>query len=123
MPANFNKTCHIQSNWKAKFVPYQNFVHDSVKKWIILPNGIFLFHITCWPRSRKHLCLHEKMALLAYICKIKGPIIRFIKNLKMKNKTISLLLLTVLTLIFTSCFSSRKTGCPGNPQGNYKFKG
>jgi len=42
---------------------------------------------------------------------------------KMKNKFFAALLLIVIALAVTSCASSRKTGCPGNPNANYKFKG
>ena len=41
----------------------------------------------------------------------------------MKNKVLALVMLIVMALFVTSCSSSRKTGCPGNPNANYKFRG
>ncbi|MGZ5219091.1 MAG: hypothetical protein ACXWV6_06360 [Chitinophagaceae bacterium] len=41
----------------------------------------------------------------------------------MKNFSVVALLLIVVTVLSTSCYSSRKNGCPGNPQANFKFKG
>ncbi len=41
----------------------------------------------------------------------------------MKNKFFAALLLFILAISVTSCYSSRKQGCPGNPNANYKFKG
>ena len=41
----------------------------------------------------------------------------------MKNKFFAVVLLVVTAIIMTSCYSSRKQGCPGNPQANFKFKG
>ncbi|MGK2864397.1 MAG: hypothetical protein ACSLE0_20870 [Chitinophagaceae bacterium] len=41
----------------------------------------------------------------------------------MKNFSFTALFLIILTLVGTSCYSSRKNGCPGNPQGSYRFKG
>jgi hypothetical protein len=41
----------------------------------------------------------------------------------MKNKFIAALMLIVMALAVTSCYSSRKSGCPMNPQSNYKFRG
>jgi len=46
-----------------------------------------------------------------------------LKTMKMKNKFLSLLVLALVAIFVTSCYSSRKQGCPGNPQGNYKFRG
>ncbi len=44
-------------------------------------------------------------------------------SLKMKAKFLAALMLIVVTIVVTSCYSSRKSGCPGNPQANYKFRG
>ena len=41
----------------------------------------------------------------------------------MKDKFLAALMLIVVTIVVTSCYSSRKSGCPGNPQANYKFRG
>ncbi|HKZ65645.1 MAG TPA: hypothetical protein VJ111_04790 [Chitinophagaceae bacterium] len=41
----------------------------------------------------------------------------------MKKLSFAALLLLAVTILTTSCYSSRKNGCPGNPQGSYKFKG
>jgi hypothetical protein len=41
----------------------------------------------------------------------------------MKNKFFATILIVLVALVATSCYSSRKGGCPGNPQANYKFKG
>jgi len=51
------------------------------------------------------------------------PIPVYVEKYKMKNKFIAFVLLIVLAVGFSSCFSSRKSGCPGNPQSNFKFKG
>jgi hypothetical protein len=41
----------------------------------------------------------------------------------MKNKFLAAILIVIVALITTSCYSSRKQGCPGNPNANFKFKG
>lgn len=41
----------------------------------------------------------------------------------MKNISLVALFLILLTVVATSCYSSRKNGCPNNPQANYKFRG
>ncbi len=41
----------------------------------------------------------------------------------MKNKFFATILIVITALVITSCYSSRKQGCPGNPQANFKFKG
>jgi hypothetical protein len=41
----------------------------------------------------------------------------------MKNSLYSIIAVILLAVVITSCYSSRKTGCPGNPTGNFKFKG
>jgi hypothetical protein len=41
----------------------------------------------------------------------------------MKNKAVSILLFFALAVIASSCASSKKYGCPGNPQANYRFRG
>lgn len=43
--------------------------------------------------------------------------------LKMKNKAVAILFFFALAVIASSCASSRKYGCPGNPQANYKWRG
>lgn len=40
----------------------------------------------------------------------------------MKNRLLVVFLLFVAALVVTSCYSSRKQGCP-MVNGNYKFKG
>jgi hypothetical protein len=42
---------------------------------------------------------------------------------KMKKSFFSILALTLAAIIITSCYSSRKSGCPANPQANYRFRG
>lgn len=62
-----------------------------------------------------------------YLCKIIISDIRYYPNCKsplnMKNKALLILTLFVLAITATSCYSSRKNGCPGNPQANYRFRG
>jgi len=41
----------------------------------------------------------------------------------MKNKFLAAFLLIIVALSVTSCYSSRKQGCPMNAQANYKFRG
>ncbi len=41
----------------------------------------------------------------------------------MKKFAFVALLLMAVSVFASSCYSSRKNGCPGNPQGNYKFRG
>jgi hypothetical protein len=41
----------------------------------------------------------------------------------MKNVPVIGILLIALAMIAASCSSSRKYGCPGNPQANYRFRG
>ncbi|MET0394641.1 MAG: hypothetical protein ABW019_15965 [Chitinophagaceae bacterium] len=41
----------------------------------------------------------------------------------MKNKLVALVMLLVLSVLATSCYSSRKTGCPGVQNANSRFKG
>lgn len=43
--------------------------------------------------------------------------------LAMKNKVLAALMLICMAVMVTSCYSSRKSGCPSNPQANYKFRG
>ncbi len=44
--------------------------------------------------------------------------------IKMKTRSLIALLMIALTAVLaTSCYSSRKNGCPGNPQANYRFRG
>lgn len=40
----------------------------------------------------------------------------------MKNKALLAFVLLALVAIVSSC-ASQKTGCPGNPQANYKWRG
>ena len=42
---------------------------------------------------------------------------------KMKNKFLAALLLIITAVTVTSCYSSRKSGCPANPQASYRFRG
>lgn len=41
----------------------------------------------------------------------------------MKNKLLAAILLFTVALAVTSCYSSRKQGCPMNQQASYKFRG
>jgi hypothetical protein len=41
----------------------------------------------------------------------------------MKNKFIALVMIVLAAIAISSCYSSRKSGCPMNPQSNYRFKG
>jgi hypothetical protein len=41
----------------------------------------------------------------------------------MKNKIVNALMLILVTVAISSCYSTRKSGCPGNPTANYKFRG
>ena len=41
----------------------------------------------------------------------------------MKAKFLAAVMLLLAAVIVTSCYSSRKQGCPGNPQASYKFRG
>ncbi len=41
----------------------------------------------------------------------------------MKNKFLAAILLVIVALAVTSCYSSRKQGCPMNAQSNSKFRG
>ncbi|HKB43821.1 MAG TPA: hypothetical protein VKC90_05515 [Chitinophagaceae bacterium] len=41
----------------------------------------------------------------------------------MKNKFLAALMLIITTVAITSCYSSRKSGCPANPQSSYRFRG
>jgi len=62
-----------------------------------------------------------------YLCvdKIFERLIRLrtINILIMKNKLYAVLMIILLAVVVSSCYSSRKSGCPMNPQSNYKFKG
>ncbi|HMU45839.1 MAG TPA: hypothetical protein PKC72_05685 [Chitinophagaceae bacterium] len=40
----------------------------------------------------------------------------------MKNRFLIAFLLLIATIAISSCYSSRKQGCPMNAQANYKFK-
>ncbi|HYM93490.1 MAG TPA: hypothetical protein VET23_05075 [Chitinophagaceae bacterium] len=41
----------------------------------------------------------------------------------MKNRFLAVLALLGVIVIITSCYSSRKYGCPANPQTNTRFRG
>ncbi|HYC40460.1 MAG TPA: hypothetical protein VEB63_08215 [Chitinophagaceae bacterium] len=41
----------------------------------------------------------------------------------MKTKFFAAVMLIVFAAMLTSCYSSRKNGCPTNPTANYKFRG
>ncbi|MDP4262328.1 MAG: hypothetical protein Q8941_07335 [Bacteroidota bacterium] len=41
----------------------------------------------------------------------------------MKTRLLTILALIILAITITSCYSSRKSGCPMNPQSNYKYRG
>ena len=41
----------------------------------------------------------------------------------MKIKILSVILLLAMTVSLFSCYSSRKSGCPGNPEATSRFKG
>jgi len=41
----------------------------------------------------------------------------------MKNKIYATVLIVLFAIGLSSCYSSRKQGCPANVQGNYKFRG
>jgi len=41
----------------------------------------------------------------------------------MKNKFIVALVLLFMAIAVTSCYSSRKTGCPANMNSNARFRG
>jgi hypothetical protein len=59
-----------------------------------------------------------------YICKINSNQNRFLTKLSlMKNKFFVLVLLALTAIAISSCYSSRKSGCPMNPQNNYRFRG
>ena len=42
---------------------------------------------------------------------------------KMKNKFLTAVLFLIIAIAITSCYSSRKAGCPTNMNSNAKFKG
>lgn len=59
-----------------------------------------------------------------YICEIIGiekPL--YAKYSAMKNKFLLLTILALVAIVISSCYSSRKSGCPMNPQGNYRYRG
>jgi len=59
-----------------------------------------------------------------YICKIIDGLNPFLSKLfRMKNKFLTLILLALVALAISSCYSSRKSGCPMNPQSSYRFRG
>ncbi|HMR93095.1 MAG TPA: hypothetical protein PKC69_12295 [Chitinophagaceae bacterium] len=41
----------------------------------------------------------------------------------MKKFFAATLLMIAGAVLFASCASSRKSGCPNNPQANYRFRG
>jgi len=41
----------------------------------------------------------------------------------MKNKFLAAFLLLMMAVAVTSCYSSRKSGCPMNANSNAKFRG
>lgn len=40
----------------------------------------------------------------------------------MKNSLLTALLLVLMAVVITSCYATRKTGCPENPTANHKFR-
>jgi hypothetical protein len=61
-----------------------------------------------------------------YICTgniIAGFTVNQPNILEMKMKFLTALVLIVMALVISSCYSSRKSGCPANPQSNYRFRG
>ncbi|HPG11649.1 MAG TPA: hypothetical protein PLU37_08980 [Chitinophagaceae bacterium] len=41
----------------------------------------------------------------------------------MKNRILAAFLILTAVLFLSSCYTSRKQGCPANPTSNYRFKG
>jgi hypothetical protein len=59
-----------------------------------------------------------------YICKIIDSDKRFTQNFPvMKNKFLVVVFLALAAVAMSSCYSSRKSGCPMNPQSSYRFRG